>query len=138
MPPQSQYQMMVNQVLYTLRHDFDTDDTLMDCIETAITGTDAFRNDVLAAQRVVDSWHGNLADVATDIVECGRGAVEGDLLVAFASLIAASLHTLEAGGTTSPKKSPAERYAAALASLFEVNAAAAEAEVIPQSIQRGD
>jgi len=124
----TQYERVVNQLLHCLRHDFDLGDGAIDFINNHITGTDAFRNDVLAAHRVLGGWHQSLADVGTDIVECGRGSVSHDLLAAFAQVVAGALYLLGAQDSSGPQSSPIEQYQSALAMLNELNEAAAEAE----------
>ena len=124
----TQYERVVNQLLHCLRHDFDLGDGAIDFINNHITGTDAFRNDVLAAHRVLGGWHQSLADVGTDIVECGRGSVSHDLLAAFAQVVAGALYLLGAQDSSGPQSSPIEQYQSALARLNELNDAAAEAE----------
>ena len=124
----TQYERVVNQLLHCLRHDFDLGDGAIDFINNHITGTDAFRNDVLAAHRVLGGWHQSLSDVSTDIVECGRGSVSHDLLAAFAQVVAGALYLLGAKDGSRPQSSPIEQYESALAMLNELNEAAAEAE----------
>jgi len=124
----TEYEMVVVQLLHCLRHDFDLGDGAIDFINNHITGTDAFRNDVLAAHRVLGGWHQSLADVGTDIVECGRGSVSHDLLAAFAQVVAGALYLLAAKDSGQSQSSPIEQYESALAMLNELNEAAAEAE----------
>ena len=135
----TQYERVVNQLLHCLRHDFNLGDGAIDFIDNHITGTDAFRNDVLAAHRVLGGWHQSLADVGTDIVECGRGSVSHDLLAAFAQVVAGALYLLAAKDSSRPQSSPIERYESALAMLTELNKAAAEIEAeflnAPQQLQ---
>ena len=124
----TEYEMVVVQLLHCLRHDFDLGDGAIDFINNHITGTDAFRNDVLAAHRVLGGWHQSLVDVGTDIVECGRGSVSHDLLAAFAQVVAGALYLLAAKDSGQSQSSPIEQYESALAMLNELNEAAAEAE----------
>ena len=125
----TEYEMVVDQLLHCLRHDFDIGDGAIDFINNHITGTDAFRNDVLAAHRVLGGWHQSLVDVGTDIVECGRGSVSHDLLAAFAQVVAGALYLLAAKDSGQSQSSPIEQYESALAMLNELNEAAAEAEL---------
>jgi len=125
----TEYEMVVVQLLHCLRHDFDLGDGAIDFINNHITGTDAFRNDVLAARRVLGGWHQSLVDVGTDIVECGRGSVSHDLLAAFAQVVAGALYLLAAKDSGQSQSSPIEQYESALAMLNELNEAAAEAEL---------
>ena len=139
MQQHTEYERVVNQLLHCLRHDFDLGDGPIDFINTHVTGTDAFRDDVMAAHRVLGGWHQSLADVGSDIVECGQGNVSHDLLAAFARVVAGALYLLGAKDSSRPQSSPVEQYESALAMLTELNKAAAEIEAeflnAPQQLQ---
>lgn len=124
----TQYEGVMNQLLHCLRHDFGLGDGPIDFINTHITDTGAFRNDVLAAYRVLGGWHQSIADAVADIVECSGGRVSNELLTAFARVAAAALHLLGAQDSSQPRRTPAEQYETALAQLDDLNEAAAELE----------
>lgn len=123
-----QYSAKAGQIITRLRYDFGFNNTNIRFIEERILETDAFRNDVFAAQRNQKDWHRNFADVAMDIVECARGQCGCEYLAAYAAVSAGSTYIAETQLNGKPRGSPSEYYATALATLTELNDAAAEAE----------
>ena len=125
------YQVTANQITARLKQDFGIEDADICFIKKQIMETDAFRNDVIAAQRSVPDWPRNFSDVALAIVECGRGKLNKKLLRAYATIAAGSEFIAESLQGAQPRKSPAAHYATALATVTELNEAAFEAEPEP-------
>ncbi|MCH1491355.1 MAG: hypothetical protein L7T24_02285 [Luminiphilus sp.] len=125
------YQLTAHQITTHLEKDFGIAKADIGFIKKHIIETDAFRNDVIAAQRSVPDWHRSFTDVAMAIVECGRGELSKKFLRAYAIIAAGSELIAQSLEGAQPIKSPEEQYAIALATVTELNEAASEAELEP-------
>ena len=134
MSPYAEYDVIATQIIGCLRRAFGVGKADILLIEQHIIETDAFRNDVIAAQRSTEGWHQNFVDVVMAIVECGKGKVSKDMLQAYAAIAAASTFSREASQSFSPEKLPTEHYVSALDSLTELNDIAYEAELEPTTV----